>query len=164
MFIQIFLIFPATVAVVYYKSIMSRKPLDINQELALGTKSPESVFADMNDLIDATLTPNADLSTVKVTFDGLRTGSKVIKDVFGQLKEPVAARLSVIDMVTSEYIVTSTRFILNSVNTASTEKFQVMHSFDEEWLFSVLGKGIAMKNRPFLTYFITYKEILCLTG
>jgi len=37
--------FPATVAVVYYKSIMSRKPLDINQELALGTKSPESVFA-----------------------------------------------------------------------------------------------------------------------
>ena len=58
-------------AVVYYKSNMSRKPLDINQELALGAKSPESVFADMNDLIDATLTPNADLSTVKRNFDGL---------------------------------------------------------------------------------------------
>ena len=58
-------------AVVYYKSDMSSEPLYINQQLALGAKSPKSVFADMDDLIDATMTPNADLSTVKRNFDGL---------------------------------------------------------------------------------------------
>jgi len=116
--------------------------IDIDVELSRGSKSPEAVFAEMNALIDAALTPTADISTAGKNYNGLRSDSKVIKNVFGNLKEPVAARLSVIDMATSEYIVTSTRFILTAVNISSSEKFQVTYSFDEEWLFSVFGKEV----------------------
>jgi len=38
-FFKLIFNFPATVAVVYYKSDMSSEPLDINQELALGVKA-----------------------------------------------------------------------------------------------------------------------------
>ena len=117
--------------------------IDIDKSLGAGTKSPAAVFSELENLVEANTSPSADLTTAGINMNGLRTDSKIIKDVFGSFKEPVAARFSVINIATSEYIITSTKFILNLVNTVDVEKFQATKSFDEEWLFSVFGKEVS---------------------
>lgn len=117
---------------------------DMDTELAAGTKTPEAVFADMDTMVEASFSPAADLSTVRDydKFNGLRPGSKVYKNVFGKLKEPVAARFSVMDLNTSEYIVTSTKFLLSGVQPSSKEKIQAIRGFGEEYFFNAFGKDV----------------------
>ena len=115
---------------------------DMDAALAAGTKPPEAVFSEMETLMEANLTAAADLSTVKLDFNGLRQGSKTYKDVFGRLKEPVAARFSVMDLNTAEYIVTSTKFLLSSVQPSSREKVQAIRGFGEEYFFNAFGKDV----------------------
>jgi len=107
--------------------------LEVDSEIALGEKLPEAIFAEMDSLVEGNLTPAADFSTVQRNYNGLREGSKHIKNIFGAFKQPVAARFSVIDMNTSEYIVTSTKFILGAVQLATREKYQISYGFDERW-------------------------------
>ena len=107
--------------------------LNVDNEIALGVKSPETIFAEMDSLVEGNLTLVADFSTVQRNYNGLREGSKHLKNTFGAFKQPVAARFSVIDMTTSKYIVTSTRFILGAVQLATREKYQISYGFDERW-------------------------------
>ena len=107
--------------------------LNVDNEIALGVKLPETIFAEMDSLVESNLMLAADFSTVQRNYNGLRENSKHLKDTFGAFKQPVAARFSVINMNTSEYIVTSTRFILGAVQLVTREKYQVSYGFDERW-------------------------------
>lgn len=115
---------------------------DVDTQLAAGTKPPEEVFAEINAKVEANISPAADFSTVKINFNGLKEGSKTHKDVFGRLKEPVAARFSVIDLNTAEYVVTSTKFLLSSVQPSNREKIQAIRGFGEECFFNAFGKDV----------------------
>ena len=117
--------------------------LDINTDLAAGTKDPSEVFSDIDANLDAfTL---SELSTLGTRNYNALTGSiPDKKKVFGKLKKPKPARLSVINMKTGKYEVTSTKFILTAVRRDKREKFQATTGFGEEFLFSVFGKEISI--------------------
>ncbi|MFA7709572.1 MAG: hypothetical protein WCY30_00535 [Candidatus Neomarinimicrobiota bacterium] len=121
---------------------MAENELDISKELISGKKSPGAIFSELESLVDAQMMATDEFAKDVINHIGLKDGDKIIKNVVGSLRDPVAARISVLDMKTSSYIITSTKFILTSINIANSEKVQATHSLDEEWLLSVFGKEI----------------------
>ncbi len=72
--------------------------LNVNEKIALGVELPETIFTEMDSLVEANLQPTADLGTVQKDYNGLRKNSKHLKDTFGVSKQPVTSRFSVIEM------------------------------------------------------------------
>lgn len=89
--------------------------LKVEEEIALSIKLPETIFTEMDSLVESNLQPTADLSTVQRNYNGLRKNSKHLKNTFVAFRKPVTSRFSVIEVNTSEYIVTSTEFVLEAV-------------------------------------------------
>lgn len=67
------------------------------------------------------------------------------KDIFGAMKEPIAARFSIVNLNDLKtHVASSNKFILTSVRRETKEKFQVLYGFDEEWMLSVFGQDVPM--------------------
>lgn len=116
--------------------------IDIDTALADGSRSPSSVFSEIDSLID--LGTVVDLGTIKKNYNAMTGVIADKKNVYGKFKEPVPARISILDMNTAEYVVTSTKFLLTGVRREKREKFQILRGFGEEWLLSVFGKDVAI--------------------
>lgn len=106
-----------------------------------GTITPLNVQDDITDATIINIGQIVDAGSPPFA-DSRETGSTYRKDVYGIMKEPVAAKFVIIDMRTKNLVAVSNKFLLTGVHRETREKFQILYGFDEQWMLSVFGEDV----------------------
>lgn len=85
-------------------------------------------------------------SDLLLDYNALKTGSTYRKMILGTPKDPVPARISVLDLAADKYVATSTSFLLLTVQRDRREVVQMVRGFDEKFLITSFGRDIPVYN------------------
>lgn len=117
--------------------------LDYNNNMGNGTESAETSEATVEEAVLSQLDANVEIGVeTKNQYIGTKPGFVAKKDTWGKMKEPVAAKFKIRNMISNEFVAFSSKFLLTSVRRETKEKFQVLYGFDEQWMLSSFGKDV----------------------
>lgn len=118
-----------------------------NNNMGNGTEPASTSEETVEKVVLSQLDANVEIGVdPKNQYIGTKPGYIAKKDTWGGMKEPVAAKFKIRNMISGNIIALSSKFLLTSVRRETREKFQVLYGFDEKWMLSSFGKDVPMYN------------------